>query len=184
MKLAPCEGQLIMPGSYNTDNLVVGVGGGGGGLAWVDRLKLMAVWLRWWISVCLFIFNLRETFCLKLLSLFAAWLFWTFHIKFDNIKVLIILRHSWSSFLPLTNLYGIRYISSYHSSPRFPMQIEWPWPPVGRFSHGLIIKLKTKENVNIKLFDLCESLIVYILHTTCQWVHMALAINRPDILLM
>ncbi len=24
------------------------------------------------------------------------------------------------------------------NSPRLPMQITWPWPPVGRFSHGLI----------------------------------------------
>ncbi len=30
---------------------------------------------------------------------------------------------------------------------------------------------KTKENVNIKLLDLCESFIVYILLSTCQWVH-------------
>ncbi len=40
---------------------------------------------------------------------------------------------------------------------------------------------KTKVNVNIKLLNLCESLIVYILLSTSHWVHMALAINRPDI---
>ncbi len=34
---------------------------------------------------------------------------------------------------------------------------------------------KTEENVNI---NLCESLIVYILLSTC---HMTLAVNRPDI---
>ncbi len=34
--------------------------------------------------------------------------------------------------------------------------------------------------MNIKLLDLCESLTVYILLTTCQLVHMALIINRPD----
>ncbi len=33
-------------------------------------------------------------------------------------------------------------------------------------------------NVNIKLWDLCESLNVYILLSTFQWVHMALAVNR------
>ncbi len=40
---------------------------------------------------------------------------------------------------------------------------------------------KTKENVNIKLLDV---VFVYILLSACQWVHMALAINKPDILLM
>ncbi len=43
---------------------------------------------------------------------------------------------------------------------------------------------KTKENVSIKLLEMCESLIVYILLRTCKWVHMVLAINRPDIPLM
>ncbi len=35
--------------------------------------------------------------------------------------------------------------------------------------------------MNINVVDLCESLIVYILLGTCQWVHMALAVNRPDV---
>ncbi len=43
---------------------------------------------------------------LKLPSLFAAWLFWTFHTKSHNMKALVILSHSWSPFLPLTCLYG------------------------------------------------------------------------------
>ncbi len=43
---------------------------------------------------------------LKLPSLFAAWCFWTFHIKSHNMKALVILSHSWSPFLPLTCLYG------------------------------------------------------------------------------
>ncbi len=60
------------------------------------------------------------------------------------------------------------------------MQITRPWPPDGRFSHNLIT-LKTKGNVNIKLWDLCESLIVYILLSTFQWIHMALAVNIPDV---
>ncbi len=38
--------------------------------------------------------------------------------------------------------------------------------------------------MNIKVLDFCESLIVYILLSTCQCVHMALAINRTDMLLM
>ncbi len=41
--------------------------------------------------------------------------------------------------------------------------------------------LKTKGKGNIKLLDLCKSLIVYILLSTCQWFHMSLAENRPDI---
>ncbi len=30
------------------------------------------------------------------------------------------------------------------NSPRLSMQITWPWPPVGRFSHGLITVRKKK----------------------------------------
>ncbi len=54
--------------------------------------------------------------------------------------------------------------------------ISHDWPPVGRFSHHLIT-LRQKGNANIKLWDLCESLIVYILFNLFQWVYMALAIN-------
>ncbi len=43
---------------------------------------------------------------LKRRSLFAAWLFWTFHTKSHNMKALVILSNSWSPFLPLTCLYG------------------------------------------------------------------------------
>ncbi len=132
---------------------------------------------------------------LKLPSLFAAWLFSTFHNKSHSMKALVILSHSSSPFLPLTCLYGkifnfygsLRGILEYFRKkklPRFPMQITWPWPPVDRLSHGLIAVHKTKENVNIKLLDLCESFIVYVLLSTCQWVDMVLAINIPDILLM
>ncbi len=39
------------------------------------------------------------------------------------------------------------------------MQITWPWPQVGRFSHDLIT---LQENVNLKLWNFSESLIVYI----------------------
>ncbi len=46
-----------------------------------------------------------------------------------------------------------------------------PWPDY----------LKTKENVNIKLRDLCETLIVYILLSTFQLVHMLLTVNTPDV---
>ncbi len=41
--------------------------------------------------------------------------------------------------------------------------------------------LKTKENVNIKMRDLCETLIVYILLSTFQLVHMVLTVNKPDV---
>ncbi len=44
---------------------------------------------------------------LQLPSLFAAWPFWTFHIKSHIMKTFVILSHSWSSpFLPLICLYG------------------------------------------------------------------------------
>ncbi len=41
--------------------------------------------------------------------------------------------------------------------------------------------LKTKGNVNIKLRDLCETLIVYILLSTFQLVHMVLTVKKPDV---
>ncbi len=41
--------------------------------------------------------------------------------------------------------------------------------------------LKTKGNVNIKLQDLCETLIVYILPSTFELVHMVLTVNKPDV---
>ncbi len=41
--------------------------------------------------------------------------------------------------------------------------------------------LKTKGNVNIKLPDLCETLVVYILLSTFQLIHMGLTVNKPDV---
>ncbi len=41
--------------------------------------------------------------------------------------------------------------------------------------------IKTKGNVNIKLRDLCETLIVYILLNTFQLVHMVLTVNKHDV---
>ncbi len=41
--------------------------------------------------------------------------------------------------------------------------------------------LKTKGNVNIKLRDLCETLIVYLLLSTFQLDHMVLTVNKPDV---
>ncbi len=41
--------------------------------------------------------------------------------------------------------------------------------------------LKTKGNMNITLWDLCETLIVYILLGTFQSVHMVLTVNKPDV---
>ncbi len=95
---------------------------------------------------------------LKLPSLFAAWLFWTFHTKSDNMKALVILSHSWSPFHPRTCLYGINElllvsvwpsgVFVWEKTPlRLSMQIReqiWSWPNYH----------KTKENMNIKLYDL------------------------------
>ncbi len=41
--------------------------------------------------------------------------------------------------------------------------------------------LKIKGNVNIKLPDLCETLIVYILLSTFQLIHMVLTVNKADV---
>ncbi len=46
----------------------------------------------------------RSMNVLKLPSLIAAWLFWTFRTKSHNMKALVI--HWWSPFLPLTCSYG------------------------------------------------------------------------------
>ncbi len=46
---------------------------------------------------------------LKLPSLFTAWRFWTVHPKSHNLKTLVILRYSWSPFLPLTCLLGQKW---------------------------------------------------------------------------
>ncbi len=43
------------------------------------------------------------------------------------------------------------------------MQITWPWPPVGRFSHDLII-LRQKEAVFVSRFS-SEILFYTYLHT-------------------
>ncbi len=102
---------------------------------------------------------------LKIPSLIAAWLFWTFHSKSDNMKTLVILSHSWSPFLPPTCLYEQKEhlwvcvshsgIFSWEKTPsRLPMQITWPRLPLGRFVYDLIT-VRQKENVNITLLDLC-----------------------------
>ncbi len=86
---------------------------------------------------------------LNLPSLLTAWHFWTFHNKSHNMKALVILSHSWWPILPLTFLYVNKWtfaglcaafwsIIARRNSSRLHMQITWPWPPVGRFSHGLI----------------------------------------------
>ncbi len=121
---------------------------------------------------------------LKLPSLFTAWPFWTFHIKSHNMKALVILSHSWSPFLPLTGLYGknellwvsalcglLEYFLEKKTPPRLPMQLTWPWPPVGRFVSWPDY-CKTYENVNITLLDLCL-FTFYSVHaneSTCHWL--------------
>ncbi len=92
---------------------------------WCLILCLMNVWSSalYDMSACPFLtlatavirisnrFLFVHVYLLKLPSLFAAWLFWTFHNKSHNMKTLVILRHSWSPFLPLVyieimNFYG------------------------------------------------------------------------------
>ncbi len=49
---------------------------------------------------------------LKLSSLFAAWLFKTFHNKSHNMKALVILSLSWSPFLPLVYMKNLNFCGS------------------------------------------------------------------------
>ncbi len=94
-------------------------------------------------------YHLKDSNSLKLPSLFAAWLFWTFYTKSHNMKELVILSHLWSLFLYLTCLHRknellwvsvwLSGVFSWEKTPlRLLMQTTWPWPPVGSFSHGLI----------------------------------------------
>ncbi len=126
---------------------------------------------------------------LNLPSLFTAWLFWTFHTKRHSMKALVILSHSWSSFLPLTSLYRKKWtfvglcvvfwsIFLRKNSPQITHANHMTMSTIGQI-YSWPDYCKTKENVNI-----VRHVFVYILLSTCQWVHMALAINRPDILLM
>ncbi len=119
---------------------------------------------------------------LKLHSLFAAWLCWTFHTKSHYMKAYI-LSHSWSPFLPCICLYWKNELLWVSVSPsrvfswektllRLPMQITWPWPPVGIFSH-ILITVRQKKNVNITLLDLCLFTFYSVLHTnefTWHWL--------------
>ncbi len=101
-------------------------------------------------------YNVCVNIVLKLPFLFAAWLlFFTFHNTLHNMTALVILSHSWSPFLPHTCLYEKRtfvglsvafwsIFTRKKNPPRLPMQITCPWPPVGRFSHSLIIVRQKK----------------------------------------
>ncbi len=108
--------------------------------------------LHMYIAIITWLINL------KLPSLFAAWLFWTLHNKSHNMKALVILSHSWSPFLLHTYLYGKnellwvsflrkkspQIIHANHMTMTTSRKL-WPWPDY----------CKTKENVNMKLLDLC-----------------------------
>ncbi len=124
---------------------------------------------------------------LKLSSLFVAWPFWTFHTKSHNMKGLVILSHSWSPFRPLTCLYekktfvclcaAFRSIFLRKNSSQIihanHITMTTCWQILSWSDYR-----KTKENVNITFV---RHVFVHILLSTCQWVYMALAINRPYI---
>ncbi len=86
-------------------------------------------------------------------------LLWTFHNKYEALVIhdhhfchLLVYREKMNFCGSLCGL--LEYFHEKKTLPILPMQITWPWPTVGRFSHGLITYCKTKENVNIKLLDL------------------------------
>ncbi len=131
---------------------------------------------------------------LKLPSLFTAWLFWTFYNKSHNMKALVILKSFMITISPtylfiwkkltFVGLCGafwdifLRKNSSQithanHMTITTSGQI-WSWPDY----------CMTKENVNIKLLDLCLFTFYSVHANESTWAHMALAINRPDILLI
>ncbi len=135
--------------------------------------------------------QLLDNEVLKLPSLFAAWLIWIFHTKSHNMKALVILSHSWSPFLPPTCLRGIierLWVSVWPSGfifVRKKLPSDYPCKSHDHAHQWAVLvmawllydKRKCEHNI-VRL--VC----VYILRSACQWVHMALAIKRPDILLM
>ncbi len=127
---------------------------------------------------------------LKLPSLFAAWPFWTSYTKSHNMKTLVILSHSWSPFLPLTcfmeniNFRGslwrfLEYLLEKKLLPDYPCKSHDHDHQWADFVMAWLLKDKRKCEHNV-----VRLVFVYILLSTCLWVHIALAINRPDILVM
>ncbi len=106
----------------------------------------------------------RMVLVLELPSLFVAWLFWTFHNKSHNMKALVILSHSWSPFLLLTCLYGkITFVGL--CADFWSIFMRKTSSQITHANHMTITTSgqiyswtdnhKTKENVNIKLLELC-----------------------------
>ncbi len=89
-----------------------------------------------------------------------------------NISIfLYILGHGREVPLWWPPLWGLSiWLSPYFQACKSHDQI-MPWPDY----------LKTKGNVNTTFWDLCEILIVYILLSTFQSVHMVLTVNKPDV---
>ncbi len=92
----------------------------------------------------------EQALLLKLPSLFAVYIFFlTFHNKSHDMKSLVILRlfdHHFSHLLVYIETNELLWVSVWpsevylreKSTVRLLIQITWPWPPVGRISHGLI----------------------------------------------
>ncbi len=126
---------------------------------------------------------------LKLPSLFDACLFWTFHNKSHNMKALIILSHSWSPFLPLVYMDKMNFCWSLCGLLEYFLEkkLSSDYPCKSHdYDHQwsvLVMAWLLKDTRKCER-NVVRLVIVYILLSTCQWVHMALAIKRPDILLM
>ncbi len=154
----------------------------------------MYVWLSkkvWTIFVMNHRVSIYQITTLKLPSLFTAWLFWTFYIKSHNMKAL---SHSWSPFLPLIPTYSFIWKNEHSVGlcaafwsiflrnklhPEYSCQTrdhDHQWADL--VMAWLLWDKRKCEHNDVKL----ES--VYILLSKWQCVHIALAINRPDILLM
>ncbi len=126
---------------------------------------------------------------LKLPSLFASWLFWTFHNKSHNMKALVILNPFMITIFPtflliwkkmkclcvaLCSIFSRKKLSPDYICKSRDHDYRWTdlvmaWLPED--------KRKCEHKVVRFVF-------VYILLGTCQWVHIALAMHRPDILLV
>ncbi len=81
-------------------------------------------------------------------------------------KALVILSHSLSQFLPpICYMENVNFCGSIYGLLEYFREKKSPWIdyPCKAYDYD---DQWTKENVNIKLLDLCESLIVYILLST------------------
>ncbi len=75
----------------------------------------------------------------------------------------------------------IHQTTLYKWQPRRQLYQPCKWHDHDHQWENLVLTLLTKGSVNINLLDLCETLIIYILLSIFQLVHMVLTIKKHDV---